>query len=391
MNCPSLQTITEPNYLDLISWWDSWPEARPAHLDFWARGNYSRRVLYRTKTASSSFLVRVAFLDELENALKRLVLLGTEIDFAWCGALSGEQLVIVPQDIDYEDAGGWGYDVCAGDEIADRRGGREWAPSIGWASLLPDSLTDWLAEKARKYVESGRVMVCPASHIGLVSHPGGVGEENLQRLSNGVSFLRERAKMEALFRLELPYLEGMSVQDAYSFAEDNADSLLLFQNALSKLLSSSVEVVNSEALCRDLVSSINQGVAELRLSDRSARARKTLAVVGAGIGTFLVTLGVKLGVPLGSAAIGSTGAAIASINLFAQAAEAEGALRKNPFYAVWALQKGRQRRNLFRNHARVTAGKAKRMRKQDIPPFHWLSPPSGGWNIPTAFLSTDVH
>jgi hypothetical protein len=385
---PSLQSVTEPNYADLMWWWDAWPEARPALLDFWARGNYSRRILYRTRTGRSSLLVRVAYLDEIEHALKRLTLLGTDVDFVWCGAVSGQQLVIVPQDIDYEDAGGWGYDTCAGDKIKDHRGNKEWCPAVGWASLLPDAVTDWLHINARAYTERGRIMVCPASHIGLTSYPGGIGEENLQRLSNAASLLRERAKIQALFQLELPYLEGMSVEEAHVFAEDNADSLVLFQSALSKLLSSSLETAGYESLSQDLVSAIQQGVAELRLSDRTVSARKTLAAIGAGIGTFLVTLGIHLGIPLGSAAIGSTGAAVASINMFAQAVENQGALRKNPFYAIWELQKGKKRRYSFGKQTNFLPGQPQALKRRDIPPFHWLSPPSGGWNIPTVIASS---
>lgn len=381
-----LQDITEPQYETLISWWDAWPEGRPAHLDFWARGNYSRRILYRAKAGRSSLLVRVAFLDELENALKRLALLDSQIDFVWCGRTSGEQLVIVPQDVDYEDSGGWGYAACSGDEITDRRGGKEWCPSIGWASLLPDSVTDWLAERARPYVETGRIMVCPAGHIGLTPYPGGIGEENLQRMSNAASILRERVKVQTLFQLELPYLEGMSITDVYKFTQDHADSLLLFRDSLSKLLTSSVDPSCPESLSKELVSAINQGVAELRLSDRALRARRTLATLGAGLGTFLVTLGVKLGVPVGSAAIGSTGAAIASINLFAQTVEAEGTMRKNPFYAIWRLQKGKRHRDSFRHQSTFMAASAKRVKKKDIPPFHWLAPPSPGWNVPPAIV-----
>jgi len=178
----------------------------------------------------------------------------------------------------------------------------------------------------------------------------------------------------------------MSIADVYRFTEDQADSLLLFRNALSTLLTSSIDPNCSEMLCKELVSAIDQGVAELRLSDRALRARRTLAALGAGIGTFLVTLGVKLGVPLGSAAIGSTAAAIASINLFAQTVEAEGAMRKSPFYAIWALEKGKRRRGSFRNQSTFMASSVKRVKKKDIPPFHWMGPPSAGWNVPTAFV-----
>jgi len=257
---------------------------------------------------------------------------------------------------------------------------------MGWASLLPDSVTDWLADKARPYVETGRIMVCPAAHIGLTPYPGGVGEENLQRMSNAASILRERAKLQTLFRLELPYLEGMSVADVYKFSEDHADSLLLLRSALSKLLTSSIDPGSSEALCSELVRAIDQGTAELRLSERSLRARRTLSALGAGIATFFVTLGIKLGVPPGNAAIGCTAAAIASINLFAQTLEAEGAMRKNPFWAIWSLQRGKRRRDSFRSQTTYMAASAKRLRKKDIPPYHWLAPPTPGWAVPTAFV-----
>jgi hypothetical protein len=178
----------------------------------------------------------------------------------------------------------------------------------------------------------------------------------------------------------------MSVADVYKFSEDHADSLLLFRSALSKLLTSSIDPGCSEALCSELVRAIDQGTAELRLSERSLRARRTLSALGACIATFFVTLGIKLGVPAGSAAIGCTAAAIASINLFAQTLEAEGAMRKNPFWAVWSLQRGKRRRDSFRSQTTYMAASANRLRKKDIPPYHWLAPPMPGWAVPTAFV-----
>ena len=57
-------------------------------------------------------MVRAEYLDEVEAALKRLALLDLEIDFVWHGEVSGPQLVIVPQDVDYEGTGGWGYPLA---------------------------------------------------------------------------------------------------------------------------------------------------------------------------------------------------------------------------------------------------------------------------------------
>jgi hypothetical protein len=188
------EVVAPPNYSTLLEWWNEWPEARPAHLDFWARGNFTRRLLSRPRCQRGACIVRAEYLDEIDAALTRLALLDLEIDFVWHGEVSGPQLVIVPQHVDYEDTGGWGYNACAGDEIKDRRGGKEWCPSMGWASLLPNTMTDGLATEAAGFVRSGRIMVAPVDHVGLQKLPGGNTEEQLQRLSRSMSLMGDRAR-----------------------------------------------------------------------------------------------------------------------------------------------------------------------------------------------------
>jgi hypothetical protein len=377
--------IPPPTYSMLVDWWDAWPEAKPAHLDFWARGNFIRRLLSRRGSQRAACIVRVEYLDEIEAALKRLALLDLEVDFAWHGGVSQPQLVIVPQDVDYEDTGGWGYIACAGDEIADRRGGKEWCPSLGWASLLPDTVVDWLATEAKEFIRSGNIIVAPIKHIGLGKQPGGESEEQLQRMSDNMSLMGERARIRALFNIELPFLDGMSIRDIKKFCDDYKDSLVLFQSALHKLIKQSPEH-SEDTLAKELVAQIQQGVAELRLSDRTASARKTLANLGVALSTVLLTIGLKLGVSPGAVAIGVTGAAISTIAQYSQILESRGQMRKNPFYAIWALQKGKGPKNRFSQ--RTTFGVSfppELLKRKDIPPYHWLSPPTPGWDIPTAF------
>jgi len=330
--------------------------------------------------------VRAEYLDEIEGALKRLALLDLEMDFAWSGEVSGSQLVIVPQDVDYEDAGGWGYSACTGDHITDRRGGKEWCPSMGWASLLPDTITDWLANEAKDFVGSGTIMVAPVGHTGLRKLPGGKTEEQLQKLSNGVSLMGEKAKIKALFKLELPFVDGMPVRDLRKFCDDYRDSLVLFQSALRKMIHGA-PCESEDSLAKDLVQQINDGVAELRLSDRSANARKLLTAVGASIGIIVVSVGLKLGINPATVAVGSAGAAIATIGQYSQILEARGQMRKNPFYAIWALQRGKGPANRFRHGPSFGASVPSQSPKpKTIPPYHWLTPPTPGWTVPTGFL-----
>lgn len=311
-------------------------------------------------------------------------MLDLDIDFVWCGTTLGPSLVMLPQDIDYEDSGGWGYLVAAGSEFKERRGAKDWCPSFSWATLLPDTVTDWLSENTGEFVESGKIIVCPANNIGLHKNIGYLSEEHIQRISNSASIIRESAKIETLFSFELPVIDGMPLRDIYKFCQDHQDKLILFQKALSNLLKKSIEH-EKQALVKELISQIKEGVAELRLSDKTIKARRILSTLGASISTFLITIGVKLGVDLGTAAIGSTGAAMATLAFWSQILESRGSMRKNPFYIIWALEKGKRTKNIRRKRAFLKEFPPTLYPKtKEIPPHHWLTPPTGGWLIPTA-------
>jgi len=381
---PKPEEIAAPDYVTLADWWNAWPEYRPEMLDFWARGNFTRRLLSRRETGATACVVRVQYLDELEAALKRLALLGIEIDFAWSGPVSGERLVIAPQDIDYEDAGGWGYSACSGDRFGEERAGKEWCPSLGWGSLLPDTITDWLANEAQSFVRDGHVLVCPIENMGLRAKPSKASELHLQRSANSVSVVSTMKSIETLCKIDLPVLEGMSIQDTFSFCQDNRDSLILFQGALRKLLKNDPSD-QSEIVTKHLISQIREGVAELQLSGATLRTRKTLTALGASISTFGVTFGLSYGLGVGPAALGSVAAAMATLALWDRNIESEGALRKNPYFILWKLQGGRVGKPEFRPRPALEALLSSRGKPKVLPPYHWLSPPSGGWNIPTVF------
>jgi hypothetical protein len=189
--------------------------------------------------------------------------------------------------------------------------------------------------------------------------------------------------IETLFKIELPVLEGMSIKDTFSFCQDNHDSLILFQSALGKLLNNDPSE-QSEAVTKDLLSQIREGVAELRLSGATLHTRKTLTALSASISTFSVTFGLSNGLGVGPAALGSVAAAMATLALWDRNIENEGVLRKNPYFILWKLQGGRVGKPEFRPRPALEALAPLRGKPKVLPPYHWLSPPSGGWNIPTA-------
>lgn len=95
-----------PHYTELVEWWKCWPQARPELLDFWARGGYVNRLLHRRQNDGYCVTVAVRLVDEIEHALKRMILLGVEVDLVWTGDLTPPVMNIAPLDIDYEGPGG---------------------------------------------------------------------------------------------------------------------------------------------------------------------------------------------------------------------------------------------------------------------------------------------
>ena len=102
-------------------------------------------------------------------------------------------------------------------------------------------------------------MVAPVSPMGLRKLPGGDAENAMQRMSNGLSLMGEQAKIKSIFSIELPLIDGMSVQDVYKFQQDHKDSLTLYQGALRKITQNS-SYDSAEQLTRELVAQINEGV-----------------------------------------------------------------------------------------------------------------------------------
>lgn len=385
--------VTPPNYETLSGWWDTWSQGRPELLDFWARGNFTRRLLDRKANRRAGCIVRVQYIDEMDLALRRLALLGIEVDFAWAGPVSPPELVMAPQHIAYEDAGGWGYSTCSGDEIDDGSGKWEWCPTFGFASLLPDTVTDWMATDAADFFKAGQMMVYPMENIGLRETPAQESDEHLGALGNSISISRTASLAKVLFELDLPVLEGMPLRDTYAFCEDNGDSLARLRVALAKLVGEGSSTIDDEKL-GTVVAEIRDAVAEFRLSDSSLSARKTLTALGASISTFGITVGLQLGLAAGTAAIGSVAAAMATLALWHRNIEAEGGLKTKPYYAIWKLQGNDRRKAQWRARTGPWSviDKMKSLHAtppvERLPPYHWLTKPTPGWLMPTAFVPT---
>lgn len=210
-------------------------------------------------------------------------------------------------------------------------------------------------------------------------------DEKYLEIGNSPAVIRDVALIKALAELELPRLDGLPIADVKKFLQDEQDSFVLFQSSLRKLLQDT-DADSSESIKMELIQAIREGVAEVCLSDRTLKARKSLTVLGAAITTFCVTVGLNAGLSPGVAAIASGSGAMATLAFWHQLLDAEGKLRQHPFYIAWALQGGKSKRMKKHPEKLKLQGQITGKKQADIPPYHWLAPPTPGWGIPTAFV-----
>jgi hypothetical protein len=167
---------------------------------------------------------------------------------------------IAPLDIDYEGPGGWGYSVAAADEISDGRTSRKWAPALGWAQLVPESVTDLLAEQCPGLISSGKLFLAPAELIGLSKNMERGPSRRYENFASTATAFNIEQNLRIVEQLELPYLDGINVRDMVRFSEDYHLELTRFRELIKDL------VVDQKDLSR-CVREVNDAVREIQDSD----------------------------------------------------------------------------------------------------------------------------
>jgi hypothetical protein len=367
------EALGEPNYSELLDWWESWPTARPELLDFWARGAYVRRILHRSRNPRPSVTVAARYVDELEHAIKRLVLLGVEIEFVWTGDIHPPLLAIVPLDIDYEGPGGWGYWAASSDEIiSDKRTDKEWTPALGWAQIMPETVTDFLSTECRRLLTNGRLFLAPSELVGLSKNMERGPSKRYEQFTGSKTAFDLTRQIQILEQLEMPYLDGMSTRDTISFCDDHPEELSRFRNHIQDLIS------DNDDLARN-VREVRDSVRELRDSTKFSRLRNTVISIGGAIGVF--NFGIATG--MAAQAIGAGFVAHTALQWWCEKIITQRQARNNKSWPVWKLAKGKPSSQTDRQKlAPIQAVPSRRPDKDVL--WHWLAPPSAGWTIPTA-------
>ncbi len=174
----------------LIGLWDEVPEAAGGIYDFWGRGNFVR-LLENARRYPTSFNVTVE-VRSLEDVKRAIRLWGLYADFLlllWKGE-SQSGLAIVPFPRDFKGPGGWGYIVAMGDEMKVEGSSKIWHGALAQISSIPDDVAAFLATEARRFVETGRLIVVSAPAVGCTNPGHGPFEQLLAESANAIPSVR---------------------------------------------------------------------------------------------------------------------------------------------------------------------------------------------------------
>lgn len=371
------EVVAQPDYPRLLEWMRS-IGGRAASLDFWARGNYARRLASLRTAGKAPILVRARTIGEMRWAYRRLALLGTPVEFLWDGSLTHPLKIVhlhPGNDDDRWDAG-WGYISTLARVAKTRRG--HWCPVVGYARLMPEAVPNWIVDEVAPAFAAGDVFVTPSA---LVGTPLGDPQLNdaFETVLGGLP-VRSEEPARTMLELELPLLDRLSPKDFQSLLADNVVELDRLRIAWGRLVSGV-----SSGSAADIVAELNYEVSELVLADRysSFRARVTrlggvVAVTSAAVGAAATATAGDLLQAVGVSAAGAAAAGLCEV--LRGRSERELEISRNPLFLLWRL--GSESGSKIRTKVPKALPAQNRtdapIRLGEDGYFHWLAPPHVG-------------
>lgn len=374
-----LHTVVEPpSYQACLDWMAELPDSRSAAFDCWARGNFVRRLLFNRNRGTQSLFVQAATPDEMKWIYRRLALVGVPLDIVYTGALSKPQWTKVYQPLDIMIDHGWGY-ICFAGTILRSPSGRRWWPLLGYASLMPEEIVDWLRYEAERPFSSGRLFISPAELIGLNRTPRVQHMKGLADLTDGGAVVESVDTAIASLELEIPSIDGMPGTDFENLLSDHRDELEEFQTAFRHLVSG---YHRSEEDTKNARNRVASAVDEMMRSGRYAAFRATISKSKGSLSTFPGVMGILAAVGAAYSADPFAGAAVLAgagkvlRDLWAQSRAEERASSQNPYRVLLRLGVEKAR---FKRVAPTSYGnQSQRKKSSKLGPYHWLCPPSCG-------------
>lgn len=368
--------VDKPSYEACLGWMKEIPDERAITLDFWSRGNFVRRMLYQRKHEHTPLLIPASNTNQMRWAFRRLALTGTPVDFVYTGPLSAPRFIKHWHPLDIPIDSGWGYIVFAG-TIVRSKSDREWWPIGGYASLMPAEVPEWLSEEVPSSFLAGMVGVAPAKLVGMDLKSWTPAADAFSGIVRGVPGAASVEAAMAVLEMELPFIDGMAAMDFESLIMDHSEELEDFQQAfrdLARGYSESLEEAKAGA------ERFRDAARELRRSARHEQFRTMIARCRGSLTSFPFAMGILAGAGAvyakdpfaGAAALGAAGKALK--DLWEQAKEHARETTRNPLRFLFRMGAERGKFRVKKRRGRL--GVVRQSPEAEIPPHHWLCPPS---------------
>ncbi|MEP9394362.1 hypothetical protein ABLE94_19195 [Gordonia sp. VNK1] len=237
-----------------VEWCKAWPREDDSLgpyaglFDFWGRGGFARVAAALREKPHSAIAVDAETVDEVRMWAQILCPLFETVVIKWKGPITST-VAMVPQRADYggpDSFGGHGYVTMAGLQLYD-----DWAPTIGFANLIPDQVAHMLATEALPLLEDGRLVLVPAPVVGCTQSMVGWTDHLLLDFVGGVVSVADgrdsvneaegaaaRPRVLDLVGHSLPYMADVGLQDLARVLDEGDEWVQPFQSLLVQSLNS---------------------------------------------------------------------------------------------------------------------------------------------------------
>lgn len=227
--CRTVQEGNAAILRPLLNWWDSVSDAAPACVtgayEFWGRGNFVRILEnLRRFPRALNITLEVRTLHDVKRAIRMWSMYADVLILLWKGPTeSGWERIVVPESF-FAEPGGAGYMVFLGTKLKKEGSESPWFLSLGQGTTLPAEVALFLATEARRFVESGRLIVLPAVGAACVSPGHGIFEQLIAQAANAVPGIRSRTRLMAPIGI-IPHSPDIPLPVLADLVESEADRL----------------------------------------------------------------------------------------------------------------------------------------------------------------------
>lgn len=385
-NITLIESVSEPSYRQCLDWLQEGSIAdAPATFDYWARGNFTRHVIYNRQKESQPLVIAAENVEQMRWAYRRVALLGRPVDFIYTGQITEPQKLLhgVPLEPESVFDCGWGY-IGSITDVGDSQA----LMLIGNARLMPEEVLQWLIREMPRAFQRGEVFVAPNELIGISKPSLNMETGAFSDICMATPVLGSEAAPDALFNIDIPFIDGMSSADFERFLEHEAPALEEFRSAFISLLKAESETSGS---VKDAIERVKYEVDEMSKSARHQRMRTFIKRCHGSIKTFEAAMGALAAAGAVAASDPFAGAAVAAgagkvfRDLWKESKETTPDLSKHRLRLLWKLGSAKAPDIKSRKPSPITRAKFSPGNKID--PHHWLCPPTAG--IQLAFVQKE--